>query len=404
MTFSLKDRHQIAWRVLKYLQANPWETQQAIAERTGVSITSANRYLSGSGVLHSAIDASNDRPARFALKAGGGYLVAIDIGAAHWRLAVENLRPDFETFRYDEGHGNMLKNPRTALREISTALAKRMREREIRPADVAGVVVGIPVGLHDDDRVRDDGVWKRFDPASAFKRELSWTSNLMIETDGGLGAFAELQAVRAVEGIDPETATIAYVKWSSKLSAAMVVRGTIHRGDGLAASFLHSPVRKPAPKCSVCGRPCTAQLAALETVFEQAETRGPRRKRLSGKGTEERAATLYKLAQVDRKMEAGLRAAGRALGHSIGDAANVMGTTHVVIGGAFKGEAAQWAQDAIREGFEERATPSVAAETKIWDGAYTGRAAIAGGLALCGYEFAVPLLYERHVLHRRRSA
>lgn len=346
-----------------------------------------------------AVTLRGSKPFRLALNREAGRVIAVDMGAKHWRVAIDTLRPDLDRVRWEDGKADVIDDPWGALERIVDEVEK---QREGIPNDeIAVIVVGVPFSIHDNGRVRSGDKWKTFDPYHAFKEALPWARAVAIESDAGLGAVAELQAVSNHSGTSPTEVSMTYVKWSSQLTAGVVVGGTVVRGDGLGGSFLHDPVDVKHLKCDVCGRACTAEFARLPTILARVKKLGGnksgRRLVVVGNDSEERAAALFQLTQAQADVAEVVKDSARAIGRSLGHAANVTGPSHVVIGGAFKGRAAMWLVNCVADGFKKTATPAIVRHTSIWAGSYTGRAAVVGGIALGATEYAVPYLYQKYL-------
>jgi predicted NBD/HSP70 family sugar kinase len=383
------------WQMLDYLRGNPWSAPSKIARDLGVHRSTPGR------TLKKAFPALHESGGAFALRLEKGCLVVIDLGTGHWRVAIDRLTPNLAACDPHWEPANVIDQPEEAIAAAAAYIEGELGDRARE--DVAGIVVGLPFPLHDDDRIRHKRLWKTFDPAAAVKAELEWAPEIKLESDVGLGAIAEFDGVRK-QG-RPSRRGLIYVKWSSRLGAATLLDGRLVRGDGLASSFFHNPI-DPSGGCDICERHCTAEFASLASVFDRVVERvGSKAAALREGDAETRAKELYALCQKNDDAAEIVREAARAIGRSLGLAANVTAPNTIVIGGAFtEPAAARWTLACIDEGFSEVVTPEIRRETQISPGQYTGKAAAAGGLVLASEEFVVPFVYDRYVGASRVAA
>lgn len=437
-TTLLEERQAIAWRVLEFLRANPWSTIPEVASGLGVSKQAIHKHLprgdkedgpsgdpiaKGSGAepeqlgdLGRLLDFYDDgRARRFALPEKAGRLLVLDLGARHYRVALCNLRQDPLDDPLENAEPvDLFSEPRLALEQAANQARELLSKNDVQLSHIVGVAVGVPFPVGEKVRAQTPPNWRGVELPRSFLLQLgldaSAFESALLESDAGLGALAELQAAerRAKRQRGKHRAlprTMLYVKWSSSVAASVIVDGRLHKSEGLAGSFVHNPVDSPpklTPLCAICERHCTIMEAGLRHVITDLEALSIDGVSVEvvGDDTEQRAARVVELAREHRQVRERLDGAGRALGRAIGHAANVLAPDLVVIGGAFRSDETTNTYDAVcdslQEGLDQVAIPKVAEELRMISGAYTGRAAVVGGMALAAREFAVPFLYTTY--------
>jgi predicted NBD/HSP70 family sugar kinase len=398
MTRDSKTASGVAQRVLGYLAAHPNSSRDQIAAGIGCDRSTVFRCLpdrTGPNNLRILVDGNGDRPELFRLKSDvTPLLVAVDIGAHHWRITSTLTS---EAQHPESGDWDADRDPHGALDGIATRI-----QECYAVDDIQLILVGVPFPVREDKQILGDGNWSGLTVRREMAERLGRAIRVRIESDVNLGAIAELEAAK--QRHDPDHAkslSLLYVKWSSKVRAATVIGGQLHNGDGLADSYLHSPLRPSVPgdpgDCPTCRGHCTATFASLKAVFDDLGD-------IEGPNTEARAQQLLMRAADDPAGEAARRLteAARALGRSLGHAANTMVPDHIVLGGAFERGAIWDVRTRLVEGFEEVVAPAIAARmsSSVENGTYTGAAAITGAKIAVAEEFG-PALWE---LYKRRKS
>ncbi len=415
-----------AKEILGYLAVHPDSTRDQIVGGTSANRASVFRYLEehrDRGIrLRLIVDGSGSRPERFRLKRGiAPLLLAIDIGAGHWRVTdTREAEVDAGEAKVEAPQGDWpaIDDPFGALSTIAAAIKNAYPVEEIE-----GILVGVPLPVNDDQRIvaRGDSDWSGLTIRFELEKELGREIDIRITSDVELGALAELQAARlrsgpggAASSDHDEPLTLLYVKWSRNLRAATVIGGHPHNGDGLADAFLHDPLDPGLARaypadgdCGVCGRRCVAGFAQLKTVFEDVEE--IEQERIEGANTEARADELLRRIEADPDGEVARRLseAGKALGRVLGRAANTIVPDHVILGGAVKRGAPWDIRKPVREGFDHVIAPGVAARMlnrSIENGTYTGQAARRGAEIALGKEFAAAALWQTYLRREKAEA
>src|SRR5580765_4620409 len=182
----------IAQQVLGYLAARPQSTADEIAAGIGAHRTTVFRLLSAKNQesnLRLVVDGDRGFPERFWLMNDvTPLLIAVDIGARHWRVAstfsAKGGGPPFGDYPFDD-------DPHGGVKKISEGSAGAYDVTSI-----AGLLVGVPWPVTDDGQILGEGKWSGFTIHRAFEQALGLKLKMRIESDVNLGAIAEFDAAK----------------------------------------------------------------------------------------------------------------------------------------------------------------------------------------------------------------
>lgn len=308
------------------------------------------------------------RPAiRFAFNPDNQVVLAIDIGTTHARLAVCNLggtliKDHLIEVRAQDGPEDLL--------DSVLAASHQLLETTGRADDLAGVGVGVPVGL---DRLTGKVIdasalpkWHGYDLrlriSEAFKRPV------LVDNDVNLMARGELSV------LPDDVQHLVFLKLASSLSSGIIVGGKIVHGvRGMAGNIAHIRVSDSDAECG-CGK-----VGCLESVASGAALVQQMNEIDSGITTEIDLVTLVR--QGNKHASGIISRAGTYLGEALATFVDLLNPAVVVVGGvlALAGEPLL---DQIRELVAERCHYSATAELQIITTQAEQRAGVLGASAM----------------------
>jgi predicted NBD/HSP70 family sugar kinase len=321
------------------------------------------------------------RAASFRLRPGIAFVVGLDLGREHVRVAAQDLTgeiygphpsdPDKSEYPVDE-------DPRGAIRRASELALQLMDRERLDHSRIVSTVIstGAPVNRRKGSITLAGGAWTRIDLSRELGNLLAWTDEPVVQNDANLGALAEARF-----GAGRGTIDLAYVKWARGIGFGFVLGGELFEGaDGFAGEHGHTPVCGEAHfadsvQCR-CGRSnCLEAVASLQALV-------PKEMRVSKTPTQEESNRFLLAARSDLDGDDGrrLREAARFVGAHLGTLINVMNPGAIVIGGLFSKECVHAIEPDLRIGIEATAI-APAAGVPILGGEQTGRAAVVGALA-----------------------
>jgi predicted NBD/HSP70 family sugar kinase len=388
-------------RILRYLQRHPESSQLQVAE--GVRLTRAavaklvGPHSAPPSNLRRVLEVIDGRPQTFALRRDLGCVMAVDIGSRHVRVRVADLRGRAIARCESEEAVGVARPPAVALETTARLMESALADSGYSIDGLAGVAIGVPFPVDPEGVIITESEWRFAQLPTALWERLPWaTENAVVESDATLGALAELAAALRAPGLklDPENCDLAYIKWSSLITAALVSHGDVHRGyRGMAGAFAHTPLEDP-PDVAVCfcGRVCTNAVASLNAIVAAIPAKVA--KELEPLSAEARAKELIVRARDgDEQIGAVLERAAHALGRAIGTLLNVMNPRLVVLGGAFHRAELSYLTPTLLRAVKETAFPPVLNDALIQSGRCTGQAAVDGGIELALREYAVTHLH-----------
>jgi predicted NBD/HSP70 family sugar kinase len=402
-------------RILNFLLGAPESTHVEIAKGVGLSrewvvrlIGSDSASEGRDGRLHGVLDVSDDRPPKFSIPPGLGCVIAIDMGARHVRARIADLALK-ELDRAESPAFDVIGQPHKALDEAAKLTQKMMKQVNGDDSKVAGLAVGVPFPYDKDaQRLIASGEWEGVSlPGDLFQahRRAGYGSKLLERTivgsDAQFGAMAELNAaIPYLEKLAREHTDLLYVKWSTRIGAAIIAKGEFYGGfRGLAGQFAHTPLRhqrQDAPECEQCGHVCLNSQVSLDAIAKRLKITGDD----LGRNAEERAQALIEHAHdPDSAVKKVLDDAARKLGRALGATLNTLNSRVVIVGGAFRATDYQQHLDKpLREGIRDTAYGPLLEHVDLWAGRRTGEAAVVGGLAEAVRAYAASYLRDLSLL------
>jgi predicted NBD/HSP70 family sugar kinase len=259
-----------------------------------------------------------------------GYLLGVDMGAAHVAVALTDLRG--RVLAWEHRLHPVRTDPegtRTSIVEMCSAcLATRPGSR--RRLVGIGIAVPCPVDPEHPDRFSEI-VLPAWHGRSGFKPIATrFRVPLLVDNDANLGALAE-RWWGAGRGIDD----FAYVKVGTGLGAGHFVHGRIYRGaTGVAGEIGHLAI-DPQGKPCICGlRGCLATLVGSQALVERATELLARHPRSALAGTTPTIETIEDAALASDALALQVvREAAGHLGTAIAGLLNLMNPNLVILGG-----------------------------------------------------------------------
>jgi predicted NBD/HSP70 family sugar kinase len=357
-------------RVLRAVRAAGSLTQAEIVRSTGLSAATVSnlvRELQASALVVVTPAVTGRRVHNVSLSQLKGLVIGIEMGQAHLRGAICDMgyrvlieqRIDYDSAEW-------------GLRTVDWLVSKLLQEARVDRSEVCGVGVSVPGPL---------------DPVTGGVRSVplvpSWQGvDITEELSGRLGLPVQLithiNAAALGElacGASRSTAEMVYVRLSTSVEAALVIRGEVYPGSsGLAGQFGHITIDESGRVCRCGNRGC------LETVVG-----GPYLLDLLPRSARERP-TLRGLVQAAVDGDHGSRRvigdAGRAVGAAAAMLCNVLNPRQIVLGGELS-RAGELLLDPIRQVLGRRALPAAAAAelVEVRCGELGDRAVVVGALA-----------------------
>jgi predicted NBD/HSP70 family sugar kinase len=411
-------------RILDYVRTHPGCTRPEIADEIRLTRAAVSKLIGaaegeerasaaskGAGLGY-ALDSSGQRPAQYALKGHLGIVLSLDIGANHIRVRAADLMGRVLEPIPDRVKMPTVDDPTKTLEEAARLLQAMLADIHLyEPASgdglrgeriditvdsIAGLAIGVPFPVTRDGEVLGPGDWGAVQlPTSLWDHLPNWNiATVIAYSDVNLGAWAELEAAldprSGIRGLEPDTATLVYVKWSSALNGAIVAGEPLLGHGGLAAQFLHAEPPTGAPEdyvtCDECGQQCVAANASLNAMI----ARAGRERSDFGMDAEERAPKFVAWAKTEPKAQHVLEESSEHLGEVLGLVLNTLNPRLLVIGGAFQAETYHEVGRYVSAGLRRTTLPAVFEQVIVGPGRRTGSAAVEGGLGRALHEFATP--------------
>lgn len=359
-------------RVLHAVRIASSLTQAEIARSTGLSpatVSTIVRELQARSLVVVTPTAQGRRAQSVSLSQGTGLAIGVEIGQAYVRVAISDMGYRVlieESIAYD-----VAQSPQRGLRRVDWLVSTLLQEARVDRNQVRGVGVSVPGPL---DPVTG-GVrpmmlvprWEGVDIVGELSSRIDLPVRLI--TDVNAAALGELAC-----GASRTTAEMVYVRLSTTVEAAVVIKGEIYSGSsGLAGQFGHITVDESGQVCRCGNRGC------LETVVG-----GPHLLDLLPRRSRDERPTLHELVRAALNGDPGSRRvigdAGRAVGAAAAILCNVLNPRQIVLGGKLA-QAGALLLDPIREVLHRRALPATAERVDVLRGELGDRAVVVGALA-----------------------
>lgn len=375
-------------------------TRSELANRAGVARVTVQRLLPDLGqVLLRSPDGTNGGNGSAAdvtklqLDPKAGFILGIDIGRRHVRVALSDLKGECVFDDDRDPPSDLDEEPDWALDRAADLLRPLVKARDLAWEQLVGIAVGLPAPVGNSGELigrprRGMLAWRNLDLRTELRRRLNWPSDhncaFFVDNDANLGALAE-----HATGAGSDASDLVYVKFSSGIGSAAIVDGKLVRGaGGVAGEWAHSPAPPDsaiaaglqldeATLCPRCKHQCVEVVANTMAIALQVEPKG----RL-------RIDEVIARARSDRRSESqevaatAIAAAAHLVGQALGPVVGTLNPKAVIIGGAFDEGSFDLIAPAIRAGLRHTAHPSALEDAVVQPGAHTGRAAAVGAIEL----------------------
>jgi predicted NBD/HSP70 family sugar kinase len=359
-------------RVLRAIRSASSLTQAEIVRCTGLSagtVSTIVRELQASALVVVTPTAKGRRAQSVSLSQRSGLAVGIEMGQTHVRGAICDMGYRVlieENIGYD-----LTQSPERGLRRVEWLVSTLLRQSRVDRSLVRGVGVSVPDPL---DPVTGEVRAATFVPkwqGVDITEELSDRVGLPVQliADVNAAALGELAC-----GTSRSIADMAYIRLSTSVEAALVIRGEVYPGSsGLAGQFGHITVDESGQVCRCGNRGC------LETVVG-----GPHLLDLLPRASARERPTLPGLVQAAVGGDLGsLRVigdAGRAVGVAAAMLCNVLNPRQIVLGGELA-QAGELLLEPIRQVLHRRTVPAAVERVEVRCGELGDRAGVMGALA-----------------------
>ncbi|GAA4287008.1 ROK family protein [Georgenia daeguensis] len=308
-------------------------------------------------------------PATFAFNPGARYVVAVDLGVSHARVAVTDLASNVlaeETFDQSIADGPV------AVLGAVTEVGRRLVEKVGKPlSDLAGVGIGLPGPVeHDTGRPTSPPVmpgWDRFDVPGNLRE--AFPGPVLVDNDVNIMALGEHEAVY------PDVEDMILVKIASGIGAGIISDGQLQRGaQGAAGDLGHIAVPDGNTTLCTCGN-----VGCLEAVASGPAVAARLRER--GYEIDTNAQLVELVRSGDRGAVQAVRQAGRDIGAVLAGVVNMLNPSVIVIGGVVAA-VGEHLLAGIRESVYSRSLPLATQHLRIVSSRTEGRAGVLGASAL----------------------
>lgn len=358
-------------RVLRAVRSAGSLTQAEIVRCTGLSAATVStlvRELQGNAMVVVTPTATGRRAQCVSLSQLSGLAIGIEMGREHIRGAICDM--GYRVLLEENIGYDVAQSPERGLRRVDWLVNTLLQQARVDRGQVRGVGVSVPGPL---DPVTGGPCsvplvprWQGID----ISKELSGRVDLPVQliTDINAAALGELAC-----GVSRSTAEMAYIRLSTSVEAALIIRGEVYPGSsGLAGQFGHLTVDESGQVCRCGNRGC------LETVVG-----GPQLLDLLPKESARGRPTLRGLVQAALDGDLGSRRVigdgGRAVGAAAAMLCNLLNPRQIVLGGELA-QAGELLLDPIRRVLHRR-TPAAAARVEVRCGELGDRAVVLGALA-----------------------
>lgn len=315
--------------VLALFRASSPLTRADVMRVTGLSRTTVGQrldaLLAADLLLASTGDSTGGRPAeRFAFHVDRGVLLAADVGATAFRVALCDLSGAV----VDEIAHVMpvSRGPRPVLKAVEARFQTLLRRAGRAPADVLGIGLDVP-GPVDfvSGRVVSPPImtdWDGFDIRAWFAER--YAAPVLVDKDVNAMVVGERQTHYAHVG------DVMMVKIGTGVGSGLITGGRVHRGaDGAAGDIGHIQLLEDGdetpPQCRCGNVGCVEARAGGWALVRDLQA--------AGRAVETVDDAVVLIRSGDVLAQQLLRNSGRVLGHAIADAVNLINPRVVAVGG-----------------------------------------------------------------------
>ncbi|MEE1619856.1 ROK family transcriptional regulator [Zafaria sp. Z1313] len=365
-------RRQNQQRLVEALLAGP-STQAELARQTGLSTATVSnivKSMQDAGLVTTEPTTSSGRRAlNVHLDSRGAVAIGVDFGRRHLRVVLASL--DFQVLAEEAvilPAGHQAEDGIAAAVEVVDRL---LAGSSIRRSAVVGAGVGIPGPIDRRNGTVAQGAilpeWVGIDILA--RLEEAFQLPVYVDNDANLGALAEV-----TWGPHTGAEHLMFVKIGTGIGAGLVINGSTYYGNiGITGEIGHAPALEHGPVCRCGNRGCletvastTVMIALLAQSADPPSTAGD----IVVLGAAGDSATLR---VVDD--------AGVAVGRTLGNVANLINPSVIVVGGPLAGLGEELLGP-IRRGLLRHAVPVVGESTELAMSALGDRAEALGAAAL----------------------
>ncbi|MCK6212724.1 ROK family transcriptional regulator [Georgenia sp. EYE_87] len=316
-----------------------------------------------------AVSTGGRPPATFAFNPGARFVLAVDLGVSHARVAVTDLAN--RVLAEDMLDQSIAAGP-VAVLDAVTDVALRLVDEVGRPlSDLAGVGIGLPGPVeHDSGRPTSPPVmpgWDRFD-VPGYLRE-TFPVPILVDNDVNIMALGEHEAVY------PDIEDMIFLKIATGIGAGIISDGALQRGaQGAAGDLGHIAVPDGNTTSCTCGN-----VGCLEAVASGQAVAARLREQGYAVGTNAELVELVRSG--DRGAVQAVRQAGRHIGAVLAGCVNMLNPSVIVIGGVVAA-VGEHLLAGIRESVYSRSLPLATQHLRIVSSRTEGRAGVLGASTL----------------------
>jgi len=287
-----------------------------VSQRVDVLLRSGLLAEGGSGT-----STGGRRPVLLSLNRSAGVLLAADLGASHYELALADL--DAQIFAMRCGSLDISSGPEKVLTMISNEFTQMLKAHEIAANAVRVIGIGLP-GPVENDRgmaVRPPIMpgWDGFSVPEWFEEHFSMRA--VVDNDVNVMALGVYWS-----GHFPSQHMLV-IKVATGIGCGLVTRGVLHRGaDGAAGDIGHIRVVGEDVSCPCGNRGCLEAVASASAIVRQLQLEG-----MAVKDNDD----LVRMAQEgEPRVLHAVRSAGQRIGEVLATLVNFYNPDTIVIGGA----------------------------------------------------------------------
>ncbi|MDW5596619.1 ROK family transcriptional regulator [Conexibacter stalactiti] len=311
--------------LLEILRHQPEASRTELAERTGLARSTVGQRLEllvAMGYVEEAgpRPSTGGRPAatvRFA--AGGGVVLACDLGATHCRLAVTDLNR--RVLAAVSHELPIAAGPEQVLGRVRKLLLALLERAGRRPGEVRAIGVGLPGPVEfASGRPVNPPIMPGWDGVDVPALLSAFGAPVLVDNDVNIMALGEHREHWA------DCADFLFVKVATGIGCGIITGGRMHRGaQGAAGDIGHIRVPDADELCRCGNRGC------LEAVASG----GALAKRLGEQGLAvENARAVVDVAQAGEPLAVeAIRASGHSIGEAMAGMVNFFNPAVMVIGG-----------------------------------------------------------------------
>ncbi|WP_434056353.1 ROK family protein [Georgenia wangjunii] len=383
--------------VLQLLRDGRPRTKSEIAAHTGQArstITVRLEQLLATGLVSpggSASSTGGRPPATFVFDPSCKVVLAVDLGAAHARLAVTDLAG--EVLAETDEPMLIADGPEVVLGRIISVGRELLARTGRDMADLAGVGVGVPGPVeHSTGRPVNPPImpgWDGYDVPGHLEEALG--APTLVDNDVNLMALGERAAVW------PEEMDLLFVKVATGIGSGIISDGALRRGArGAAGDLGHIAVREgPRLPCRCGNVGCLEAVASGSAVAATLQAAG-----LQARG----ASDVVELVRSgDVRAAQTVRQAGRDIGGVLAGCVNLLNPSTIVVGGILA-EAGEQLLAGIREVVYQDSLPLATQHLRIVDSRTAGRAAVLGASTMAVEHVLSPVAVADYLSHPVGSA